>query len=111
MFFTIQKIEKLNLAKISLEETEEKLEKVLLREPILLKDFTIESFIPETDFKFFEDRFFNEETKAWEEVNGVMSSEKRALNPLVELHARVNFLNSKKHHAPKAWLAVSHPVL
>lgn len=92
MFFTIQKIEKLNLAKIALEETEEKLQTVLLREPILLKDFTIESFIPETDFKFFEDRFFNEETKAWEEINGVMSSEKRTLNPLVELHARVNFL-------------------
>lgn len=92
MFFTITKTEKLNIAKISLDEREEKLEKILLREPLLLKDFTIESFIPETDFKFFEDRFFNEETKAWEEINGVMSSEKRHLNPLVELHSGVNFL-------------------
>ena len=92
MFFTIKKIEKLNIAKTALEDAEEKLESVVSREPLLLKDFTIESFIPETDFKFFEDRFFNEETKAWEEINGVMSSEKRKLNPLVELHARVNFL-------------------
>jgi hypothetical protein len=91
MFFTIQKIEKLNIAKTALQDAEEKLEKVVLREPLLLKDFKIESFIPETDFKFFEDRFFNTETKAWEEINGVMSSEKRHLNPLVELHSRVNF--------------------
>ena len=92
MFFTIEKIEKLNIAKTALDQTEEKLQEVIAREPILLKDFKIESFIPETDFKFFEDRFFNKETKAWEEVNGVMSSEKRHLNPLVELHSRVNFL-------------------
>ena len=54
MFFTIQKIEKLNIAKTALQDAEEKLEKVVLREPLLLKDFKIESFIPETDFKFFE---------------------------------------------------------
>lgn len=92
MLFTIKKTEKLNIAKSCLDDTKQKLEEIVSREPILMKDFTIESFIPETDFKFFEDRFFNEETKAWEETSGVMSSEKRHLNPLVELHARVDFL-------------------
>lgn len=110
MFFTIEKIEKLNLAKIALEETEEKLQTILLREPILLKDFTIESFIPETDFKFFEDRFFNEETKAWEEVNGVMSSEKKHLNPLVELHARVDFLVTSIKQCKKKIKELGHNV-
>jgi len=92
MFFTIQKIEKLNITKNALEDLEEKLKEIILAEPVLLKDFTIESFIPETDYAFFEDRFFNEETKAWEDKNGILSSKKRHLNPLVELHAGVYFL-------------------